>query len=95
MSTSKSYIADVRSRYLKQLNEIGLADMESYQSEAFSRNIGLLSPGEQLEISTARVAIPGLGGVGGLHAMTLARCGITKFHLADFDQFEVANINRQ
>jgi nitroreductase len=41
------------------------------------------------------VAIPGLGGVGGAHLEVLARQGIGRFKLADFDTFELANFNRQ
>lgn len=62
---------------------------------AFSRNLGLVQPSEQQRLRAARVAIAGLGGVGGVHATTLARTGIGHFHLADFDEFEVHNINRQ
>src|SRR5262245_44903583 len=63
--------------------------------EAFSRNIGLVSPGEQARLARASVAIPGVGGVGGWHALTLARQGVGRFRLADFDTFSIANINRQ
>jgi len=42
-----------------------------------------------------RVAIAGLGGVGGAHLLTLTRLGIGRFTLADFDHFEVHNFNRQ
>jgi molybdopterin/thiamine biosynthesis adenylyltransferase len=66
----------------------------SYQS-AVSRNIGWVTEDEQAVLRTRRVAIPGGGGVGGVHLLTLARLGITKFHIADFDQFDVANFNRQ
>lgn len=62
---------------------------------AFSRNLGLVQPEEQQRLRAAKVAIAGLGGVGGVHATTLARMGIGHFHLADFDEFEVHNINRQ
>jgi molybdopterin/thiamine biosynthesis adenylyltransferase len=41
------------------------------------------------------VAIAGLGGVGGSHLLTLTRLGIGAFHVADFDNFELANFNRQ
>lgn len=50
---------------------------------------------EQGALRGARVAIAGLGGVGGAHLMTLARLGIGNFHIADFDQFDVHNFNRQ
>lgn len=63
--------------------------------KAVSRNIGWVTPAEQARLRQARVAIAGLGGVGGAHALTLARLGIGAFNLADFDAFEVHNFNRQ
>jgi len=63
--------------------------------QAFSRNIGWVTKEEQARLRQKRVAIAGGGGVGGVHAMTLARLGITKFHIADFDSFDVPNFNRQ
>ena len=63
--------------------------------EAFGRNIGWVTAGEQQTLRGKRVAIAGLGGVGGLHALTLARMGVGKMHLADFDTFDLANFNRQ
>lgn len=62
---------------------------------AFSRNIGWVTPAEQQRLRQTRVAIAGLGGVGGAHALTLARLGVGKFCIADFDNFEVHNFNRQ
>lgn len=62
---------------------------------AFSRNIGWLTELEQQELRKKTVAIAGLGGVGGAHALTLTRLGIGGFHLADFDRFDVVNFNRQ
>lgn len=68
----------------------------SFQYEqAFSRNIGWVTHEEQAILRTKRIAIAGGGGVGGVHLLTLARLGITKFHLADFDTFDIANFNRQ
>ena len=63
--------------------------------KAFSRNIGWVTEQEQQILKGSRVAIAGCGGVGGTHAITLARLGISKFHIADFDTFEVENTNRQ
>ena len=62
---------------------------------AFSRNIGWISPAEQSRLRNARVAVAGLGGVGGAHLLTLARLGVANFHIADFDHFEIHNFNRQ
>lgn len=64
-------------------------------SSAFSRNIGWVTEGEQRELRSKRVAIAGLGGVGGSHLLTLTRLGIGAFHIADFDTFDLANFNRQ
>ncbi len=72
----------------------GLASAFDYAA-AFSRNIGWLTREEQARLRTARVAIAGTGGVGGSHALTLARLGVGRFTLADPDRFELANMNRQ
>ena len=63
--------------------------------EAFSRNLGFLSPDEQVRLKNARIAIAGLGGTGGAQVHALSRMGIGKFCLADPDTFELANFNRQ
>ncbi|MEO8566570.1 MAG: ThiF family adenylyltransferase [Betaproteobacteria bacterium] len=64
-------------------------------NEAFSRNVGWLTVAEQQTLRGKRVAIAGLGGVGGAHLITLARLGVGAFHIADFDAFDLANFNRQ
>ena len=63
--------------------------------EAFSRNIGWLTETEQELLRTKRIAIAGLGGVGGSHLLTLTRLGIGAFNISDLDIFELANFNRQ
>jgi hypothetical protein len=62
---------------------------------AFSRNIGWVTPEEQATLRSSRVAIAGLGGVGGSHLLTLTRLGIGAFSISDLDHFELANFNRQ
>ena len=62
---------------------------------AFSRNLGWTTDWEQAALRLKRVAIAGMGGVGGIHLLTLARLGIGQFHIADFDCFDVVNLNRQ
>lgn len=63
--------------------------------QAFARNLGLVTPEEQAALRRATIAIPGLGGVGGAHLLTLTRLGIGRFVIADGDHFELANLNRQ
>src|SRR5690606_32011775 len=62
---------------------------------AFSRNIGWVTEAEQHALRGKRVAIAGMGGVGGVHLLTLARLGIGAFNIADFDTFDLVNFNRQ
>lgn len=64
-------------------------------SQAFSRNIGWVTASEQETLRGKRVAIAGMGGVGGWHLLTLTRLGVGKFTLADFDTFGIENFNRQ
>jgi len=62
---------------------------------AFSRNLGWMTTREQQVLAGKRVAVAGLGGVGGSHLLTLVRMGVGRFNLAEIDTFEVANFNRQ
>ncbi len=62
---------------------------------AFSRNNGITTTEEQTRLKNATFAIAGMGGVGGDYLITLARAGIGNFKISDFDDFELANFNRQ
>jgi molybdopterin/thiamine biosynthesis adenylyltransferase len=66
----------------------------SYE-EAFSRNLGWVTLAEQLRLRNSRVCIAGLGGVGGVYLLALARLGVGAFSIADFDTYSLANFNRQ
>lgn len=63
--------------------------------QAYFRNIGWVTEAEQELLRHKKVAIGGLGGVGGSHMIVLARMGIGQFHIADLDHFELPNFNRQ
>ena len=63
--------------------------------EAVSRNIGWVTAPEQQVLRGKRAAIAGMGGAGGFHLTTLVRLGVGAFNVADFDEFELANFNRQ
>lgn len=64
-------------------------------ADAFDRNLGWFTDREQDNLKGKTVAIAGMGGVGGVHLLTLARLGIANFHIADLDSFELPNFNRQ
>lgn len=47
------------------------------------------------KLNGAHVVIVGLGGVGSHACLTLARLGIGKFTICDYDKVDITNINRQ
>lgn len=63
--------------------------------EQFQRFALLLNPKQIEKIDKAKVCIVGLGGVGSVAALALARLGIANFVLCDFDVVQISNINRQ
>ena len=64
-------------------------------NEQFSRT-GILLGAEAVEkLQKSRVAVFGIGGVGGYTVEALARCGIGQLDLIDSDTVSVSNINRQ
>ncbi|MBU3070853.1 ThiF family adenylyltransferase [Aestuariicella sp. G3-2] len=63
--------------------------------EAFSRTLGWITEDELEVLRSKKIAIAGVGGVGGVHLLTLTRLGIGKFNISDFDTFEQGNFNRQ
>jgi len=64
-------------------------------ARAYSRNLGWLTADDQALLRRSRVAIAGLGGVGGAHLLTLCRLGVANFNISDFDDFDIHNMNRQ
>ncbi|MBQ9458090.1 MAG: tRNA threonylcarbamoyladenosine dehydratase [Bacilli bacterium] len=62
---------------------------------AFSRFEALIGEDGLKKLSSARVAVFGIGGVGGEAVMALARSGIGHLDLIDHDVVAPSNINRQ
>lgn len=63
--------------------------------EAFSRTELLLGTAVLERLAAARVAVFGLGGVGGYAVEALARSGIGALELIDHDRVSLSNLNRQ
>ena len=59
------------------------------------RNIGPITFLEQELIRTSRVAVLGVGGLGGPLAENLVRAGCQNLVICDFDVFDESNLNRQ
>lgn len=66
-----------------------------FYSEFINRNIGLVSIEEQETIRTSKVAVLGVGGLGGPLAEQLVRTGCERLAICDNEKFEVSNLNRQ
>ena len=49
----------------------------------------------QKKLSEASVAVCGLGGLGSNIAVALARAGVGRLYLYDFDKVDISNLNRQ
>jgi molybdopterin/thiamine biosynthesis adenylyltransferase len=59
------------------------------------RNIGFIRPEQQEQLRTTKVAVFGMGGIGGTAFEVLVRTGIGRFSIIDRDVFEASNMNRQ
>ncbi len=65
------------------------------QEELYNTLASRCGEGASRKLTSARVAILGLGGLGSHIALTLARMGVGCLHIIDFDKIELSNINRQ
>lgn len=63
--------------------------------EEFSRTERLLGTAAMERLAKARVAVFGVGGVGGYVVEALCRSGIGSFDLIDSDRVSLSNLNRQ
>mgnify|MGYP003294330450 CR=1 FL=1 len=64
-------------------------------TEQFSRTQLLLGETAMEKLRNARVAVFGIGGVGGYTVEALARSGVGQLDLVDSDTISISNINRQ
>ncbi|AKS45776.1 ThiF family protein [Octadecabacter temperatus] len=64
-------------------------------AEFTTRNIGFVTQAEQTKLRDATVFVCGTGGMGGACILGLVRAGVGKLIIADLDEFEVSNLNRQ
>jgi len=63
--------------------------------EAFSRSELLLGPEALAKLGSSSVAVVGIGGVGSFAAEALARSGVGRLVIVDYDRIEPSNLNRQ
>ena len=78
------------------LHEVEAAAIEQHVlPRRYQRNLGTTGWDGQRELMEARVAVAGLGGLGGWIVEGLARMGVGHLVLIDCDRFEENNLNRQ
>lgn len=64
-------------------------------NEAYQRNIGIFTEKQQKKLQKTKIAIFGLGGVGGRTAETFARYGIGEMSIVEPGYFDEPDMNRQ
>lgn len=63
--------------------------------EEFRRLIMLIGKENFLKLKNSNIVIAGIGGVGSFSAESLARSGVGRLTLIDYDTIDITNINRQ
>lgn len=68
---------------------------DTYYNERIDRNLGWITEEEQHILHTSTIGIAGCGGMGGLLAERFVRAGIGTIKIADLEEFDATNVNRQ
>ncbi|KHO66207.1 molybdopterin-synthase adenylyltransferase MoeB [Pseudomonas flexibilis] len=74
------------------MTELNDQELLRYSRQILLRQIDIEG---QLRLKQGRVLIVGLGGLGSPVALYLAAAGVGELHLADFDQVDLTNLQRQ
>ncbi len=61
----------------------------------YIRNRDILTTQEQLKLAESQVAVVGVGGLGSQVVLLLARIGVGRLIVVDYDLFDETNLNRQ
>lgn len=81
---------------LRSRSEIQKSVLDSgFIPERFSKNLTAFSLDEQRKICSSKIALVGLGGLGGHVLELLSRAGVGNLKVCDGDFFESSNLNRQ
>lgn len=68
---------------------------QNFYDERTDRNLGILTKKDQADLKGKTIGIAGCGGMGGYLASLFVRLGVGKIKLADPENFDISNLNRQ
>jgi len=89
-------IKEIAGKFQTKSREVEiLALQNNIIPKRYQRNLGVVSPSEQVKLLQSKVAIIGAGGLGGTVLELLARIGIGELIIADKDIIGDSNLNRQ
>lgn len=89
-------VKEIAQKFQQKTREIEiLALQNNIIPERYHRNLGVISPAEQVKLLQSKVAIIGAGGLGGTVLELLARMGIGELIIVDKDVMGDSNLNRQ
>jgi molybdopterin/thiamine biosynthesis adenylyltransferase len=95
-SISLKQIKEIAGKFQTKSREVEILALKSdIIPERYHRNLGVISPSEQIKLLQSKVAIIGVGGLGGTVLELLARIGTGKLIIADKDMIGDSNLNRQ
>ena len=95
-SVSVNQVKEIAFKYKVKARKIEISALQNnIIPERYQRNLGVISPLEQVKLLQSKVAIIGAGGLGGTILELLTRIGIGKLIIADKDIIVDSNLNRQ
>ena len=95
-SISVKQTKEIAGKFQTKSREIEISALQNnIIPERYQRNLGVLSPSQQVKLLQSKVAIIGAGGLGGTVLELLARMGIGELIIADKDTIGDSNLNRQ
>lgn len=93
---SLAAVKELAERFGTSTREVSIAALEGgFLPLRYSRNIGVTGLDGQAKLLRSRVAVVGVGGIGGHACELLARMGAGTLVVIDPDVFEETNLNRQ
>ena len=95
-SVSFDQVKEIANKFQLSSKEIEILALKSdIIPGRYQRNLGVISPSEQVKLLQSKVVIIGAGGLGGTVLELLTRMGVGQLIIADKDLIVDSNLNRQ